>query len=186
MDYEPITKGLRERLARLPIIDKTEGKLTDLCDNIDAIHRSLERENKEMFDFCDRLMAASEYRKDVTLYGVDYIPVPLDKDGVPIHIGDTLEWSDGTTFEVIGIGDGGKVNLSIKRLQPRPQRENAPHREPRESRPAPKAAAPVAPPAPKTADQLFEEKLKAFMSESDSKISSCRQYSEHRTKSRRR
>ena len=42
------------------------------------------------------------------------------------------------------------------------------------------------PAAPKTADQLFEEKLKAFMSESDSKISSIRQYSDHRTKSRRR
>ena len=36
------------------------------------------------------------------------------------------------------------------------------------------------------ADQLFEEKLKQFMSESDSKISSIRQYSDHRTKSRRR
>jgi len=48
-------------------------------------------------------------------------------------------------------------------------------------------ARPVAPPpAPKTADQLFEEKLKAFMTESDSKISSIRQYSDHRTKSRRR
>ena len=33
---------------------------------------------------------------------------------------------------------------------------------------------------------FLEEKLKAFMSESDSKISSCRQYSDHRTKSRRR
>ena len=32
----------------------------------------------------------------------------------------------------------------------------------------------------------FEEKLKAFMSESDSKISSIKAYSEHRTKSRRR
>ena len=41
-------------------------------------------------------------------------------------------------------------------------------------------------PAPKTADQLFEEKLKAFMSESDTKLSSIRQYSDHRTKSRRR
>ena len=33
---------------------------------------------------------------------------------------------------------------------------------------------------------FFEEKLKQFMSESDSKISGIRQYSEHRTKSRRR
>jgi hypothetical protein len=40
------------------------------------------------------------------------------------------------------------------------------------------------PAAPKTADQLFEERLKAFMSESDSKLSGIR--ADHRTKSRRR
>ena len=34
--------------------------------------------------------------------------------------------------------------------------------------------------------QLCVEKLKQFMSESDSKISSIRQYSDHRTRSRRR
>lgn len=104
-EYDPITKGLREYIERHPTMTHAVG-LADLCDNIDAIHASLERENKEMFDFCDRLKAASEYREDVTLYDVDYVPVPLDKDGVPIHIGDTLEWSDGTTFEVVGIGDG--------------------------------------------------------------------------------
>ena len=93
---------------------------------------------------------------------------------------------------VIGL-DNGKINLSIKRLEPKPQRENAPRgefrgnggqrREGQNSRPN---RVPVQPAAPKTADQLFEEKLKAFMSESDSKISSIRQYSDHRTKSRRR
>ncbi|MEE1035849.1 MAG: hypothetical protein U0L15_01935 [Oscillospiraceae bacterium] len=41
------------------------------------------------------------------------------------------------------------------------------------------------PAAPKTADQLFEEKLKAFMSESDSKLSSMKQYADHRSKRRR-
>ena len=44
--------------------------------------------------------------------------------------------------------------------------------------------APVQPAAPKPSDQLFEEKLKAFMSESDTKLSSMR--ADHRTKSRRR
>lgn len=111
MDYEPITKGLRDEMAHgsagnadVVVLEKTDFEA--FCDNIDAIHRSLEAENKEMFDFCDRLKESAELREDVTLYGVDYIPVPLDKDGVPIHIGDTLEWSDGTTFEVVGIGDG--------------------------------------------------------------------------------
>ena len=93
--------------------------------------------------------------------------------------------------------DNGKINLSIKRLEARPQRENAPRNNfrrdggsqnqgqtPNQNRPSRPVPAP--PPEPKTADQLFEEKLKQFMSESDSKISSIRQYSDHRTKSRRR
>ena len=88
-------------------------------------------------------------------------------------------------------------NLSIKRLEAKPQRENAPRQggnfragaprrenAPQQNRPA--RPAPTPPPAPKTANQLFEEKLKQFMTESDSKISSIRQYSDHRTKSRRR
>ena len=38
---------------------------------------------------------------------------------------------------------------------------------------------------PPSNDRSFEDKLKAFMSESDSKMAGIRQY-EHRTKSRRR
>ncbi len=98
--------------------------------------------------------------------------------------------TEGQDVKVMVIGlDGGKINLSIKRLEARPAPAGRPggyRREgaPQQSRPA--RPAPTPPPAPKTADQLFEEKLKAFMSESDSKISSLRQYSDHRTKSRRR
>jgi len=114
--------------------------------------------------------------------------------------------TEGQDVKVMVIGnDNGKINLSIKRLEPKPQREGAPRNNnfrpggaPRpnqsqnpgqgqsqpQSRPAYRQ--PVQPAAPKTADQLFEEKLKAFMSESDSKISSIKQYSDHRTKSRRR
>ena len=108
--------------------------------------------------------------------------------------------TEGQDVKVVVIGnENGKINLSIKRLEPKPQREGtrpdfrsggARHDS---SRPNPgqgQSRAPRnAPPqnaAPKTADQLFEEKLKAFMSESDSKISSIKQYSDHRTKSRRR
>jgi S1 RNA binding domain protein len=91
--------------------------------------------------------------------------------------------------------DNGKINLSIKRLEPKPQREGAPReggaprnnfRRENNNQNRPQRTAPTPPPEPKTADQLFEEKLKQFMTESDSKISSIRQYSDHRTKSRRR
>ena len=131
--------------------------------------------------------------KTITNFGA-FISLPENKTGM-VHISEVANayvsdirqhLTEGQDVKVMVIGlENGKVNLSIKRLESKPQRENAP----RSSAPAqnrPPRTAPTPPPAPKTADQLFEERLKAFMSESDSKISSIRQYSDHRTKSRRR
>ena len=131
--------------------------------------------------------------KSITNFGA-FISLPDNKTGL-VHISEVANayvsdvrqhLTEGQDVKVMVLSnEGGKLNLSIKRLEAKPQRENAPRREAPQNR-APRAAAPTPPPAPKTVDQLFEEKLKAFMSESDSKISSCRQYSDHRTKSRRR
>lgn len=135
--------------------------------------------------------------KSITNFGA-FIALPENKTGL-VHISEVSNTyvsdirqhlTEGQDVKVMVIGnENGKLNLSIKRLEPKPQRDNsqrsfAPRRE--GSSPRPANHAPTPPPAPKTADQLFEEKLKAFMSESDSKISSIRQYSDHRTKSRRR
>ena len=129
--------------------------------------------------------------KSITNFGA-FIALPENKTGL-VHISEVANafvsdvrqhLTEGQDVKVMVIGtENGKINLSIKRLEARPQRDSAPRRDAPQNR-APKA--PTPPPAPKTADQLFEEKLKAFMSESDSRISACRQYSEHRTKSRRR
>ena len=129
--------------------------------------------------------------KSITNFGA-FIALPEGKSGL-VHISEVANafvsdvrqhLTEGQDVKVMVIGtENGKINLSIKRLEAKPARDAAPRRDAPQNRP-PKAPAP--PPAPKTADQLFEEKLKAFMSESDSKISSCRQYSDHRTKSRRR
>ena len=35
-----------------------------------------------------------------------YQLLPKDADGECIHVGDVMEWPDGETFDVIGIGDG--------------------------------------------------------------------------------
>ena len=135
--------------------------------------------------------------KSITNFGA-FISLPEGKTGL-VHISEVSatyvsdvrqHLTEGQDVKVVVIGtENGKINLSIKRLEPKPQRENtnrgfAPRKEGAPQRP--QRTAPTPPPAPKTADQLFEEKLKAFMSESDSKISSIRQYSDHRTKSRRR
>ena len=151
--------------------------------------------------------------KSITNFGA-FIALPENKTGM-VHISEVANayvsdirqhLTEGQDVKVVVIGnENGKINLSIKRLEPKPQRENAPrqggfrsnsynntgsaprreggqHQERPQNRP--QRSAPVQPAAPKTADQLFEEKLKAFMSESDTKLSSMR--ADHRTKSRRR
>ena len=131
--------------------------------------------------------------KSITNFGA-FVSLGDNKTGM-VHISEVSNsyvsdirtfLTEGQDVKVMVLSvEGTKINLSIKRLEARPARENpAPRKDaPQQNRPA--RTAPTPPPAPKTADQLFEEKLKAFMSESDSKISACRQYSEHRTKSRR-
>ncbi len=128
--------------------------------------------------------------KTITNFGA-FVALPENKTGM-VHISEVANTyvsdirqhlTEGQDVKVVVIAaENGKINLSMKRLEARPQR-TAPRSAGGENR-APRPVTP--PPAPKTADQLFEEKLKAFMSESDSKISSLRQYSDHRTKSRRR
>ena len=151
--------------------------------------------------------------KSITNFGA-FVALPENKTGM-VHISEVANayvsdirqhLTEGQDVKVVVIGnENGKINLSIKRLEPKPQRENnnrqgnfrpngdrPPRREggfqgqPRPQQEARPQRAPMPPAAPKTADQLFEEKLKQFMTESDSKISSIRQYSDHRTKSRRR
>ena len=138
--------------------------------------------------------------KSITNFGA-FIALPENKTGM-VHISEVANayvsdirqhLTEGQDVKVVVIGnENGKINLSIKRLAAKPQQDAPATRPQRNSAPAQKSesrparTAPTPPPAPKTADQLFEERLRAFMTESDSKISSSRIYSEHRTKSRRR
>lgn len=46
-------------------------------------------------EFADRLCRASERREDVTLWGVDYMPLPLDFEDEPIRVGDWVDVGDG-------------------------------------------------------------------------------------------
>ena len=168
--------------------------------------------------------------KSITNFGA-FVSLPENKTGM-VHISEVANayvsdirqhLTEGQDVKVMVIGtENGKINLSIKRLEPKPQRENGGNFQRREggnfqrreggnfqrreggyqnrengnfqpreggyqnreqNRPQ---RAPVQPAAPKTADQLFEEKLKAFMTESDSKLSGMRQYADQRGRSRRR
>ena len=147
--------------------------------------------------------------KSITNFGA-FISLPENKTGM-VHISEVANayvsdirqhLTEGQDVKVMVIGmENGKINLSIKRLEPKPQREGgrpayrggntAPRREGaapqnREGSRPQQQRAPMPPAAPKTADQLFEEKLKAFMTESDSKLSGIKQYADHRGSSRPR
>ena len=162
--------------------------------------------------------------KSITNFGA-FVDLPKNKTGM-VHISEVANayvsdirqhLTEGQDVKVMVIGtENGKINLSIKRLEPKPQRENnggfqrreggnfqrreggnfqrreGGNFQPRENQaqgqsfnqPRPQRA-PVQPAAPKTADQLFEEKLKAFMTESDSKLSGIKQYADHGKRRRR-
>ena len=146
--------------------------------------------------------------KSITNFGA-FISLPDNKTGM-VHISEVANayvsdirqhLTEGQAVKVMVIGtEGLKINLSIKRLEPKPQRDGnkPPYRggnggqrreggpQNREGGRPQQQRAPMQPTAPKTADQLFEEKLKAFMTESDSKLSGIKQYADHRSSSRPR
>ena len=134
--------------------------------------------------------------KSITNFGA-FISLPENKTGM-VHISEVANayvsdirqhLNEGQEVKVMVTDTAeGKIKLSIKRLQPREVRPNSdfpPRREPRPNGNRPRAAAPAEPPAPKTADQIFEEKLKQFLAESDSKLSSLKQHEQHRPRRRK-
>ena len=132
--------------------------------------------------------------KSITNFGA-FVSLGDNKTGM-VHISEVSNsyvsdirtfLTEGQDVKVMVLSvEGTKINLSMKRLEPKKEQERPAGNFRKEPRPAAprQSQAPTPPPAPKTADQLFEEKLKAFMSESDSKLSGIR--ADHRTKSRRR
>lgn len=110
------------------------------------------------------------------------------------NIADHIQVGQTVKVRVLNIGEDGKINLSIKRAEERPRREGFVRRDPRPQtdapteRPQPRQEAA---PAPKTVNtnsgnQDFEDRLKRFMQESDSRIADNRMYSDHRQRTRRR
>ena len=100
--------------------------------------------------------------KSITNFGA-FIALPENKTGM-VHISEVANayvsdirqhLTEGQSVKVMVIGvDGGKINLSIKRLEPKPQRENAPRGDFRsQGGKAPPTALPAArrcsPPPPK-------------------------------------
>lgn len=151
----------------------------------------------------------------ITKFGA-FVALPGGKTGM-VHISeiahayvsdiaDHLSVGQEVKVMVIAIDPAGKINLSIKRTQEAPARqegrEGRGQREGRDGRyqksgdrdnrgqrggqrfdqrrqGGARSSGPKEP-------QTFDDMLKQFMADSDSKISSIKQYSDHRTKNKRR
>lgn len=143
--------------------------------------------------------------KSITKFGA-FIALPGNQTGM-VHISEITHayvndihdhLTEGQDVKVMVIGlDNGKINLSIRRTQPAPQRPQSdrpkqsfdrsrpqgdrPQNRPQGDRPQrPRPAAPV-----EKQPQTFDDMLKQFMADSDSKISGLKQY-DRKTKTRRR
>lgn len=110
----PITTELRDRAERYcnfkddTIVKFSEEEFDCLCDNIDAIHAGLERDYKVACEVNEH--QDLEYT-DLAERCCKIIIPPLGADGLPINIGDVMEWPDGDDepFEVVGIGENGTL-----------------------------------------------------------------------------
>ena len=112
--------------------------------------------------------------------------------------------TEGQTVKVMVIGlDNGKINLSIKRTLPQPRRDaprqSRPDRGERNDRPERgdrgersdrprQQSRPAQNPGAGAQGQprSFDDMLKQFMTDSNSKMSSSRLYADHKTKTRKR
>lgn len=138
----------------------------------------------------------------ITKFGA-FVALPEGKSGL-VHISEVanafvsdvnehVQLGQTVKVKILSISDEGKINLSIKRAlmpeneAPRPKEyrqrsEDAPLRQQRPVPPPPKAAQTELP----DSNQDFEDRLKKFMKESDSRIADYKSKTEHKQRTRRR
>jgi len=146
--------------------------------------------------------------KSITKFGA-FVALPGNQTGM-VHISEITHayvndirehLTEGQDVKVMVIGlENGKINLSIRRTQPAPARRDNGDRPPRQDRPDRSERSDSRPPRPVQQEnrpqrprpaqqpagpQSFDDMLKQFMADSDSKISGLKQY-DRKTKTRRR
>ena len=142
--------------------------------------------------------------KSLTKFGA-FVALPDGSTGM-VHISEIAHayvndirehLTEGQDVKVMIISrENGKTNLSIKRTLPAPSKPQFSRPQNRSFNGAQRSAGPSAErsSAPRQAgasasqpqQKSFDDMLKQFMTESSSKRSSIKQYSEHKTKTRRR
>ncbi len=133
----------------------------------------------------------------ITKFGA-FVLLPNGKSGL-VHISEVanafvsdvhehVQIGQAVKVRLLSISEEGKINLSIKRALETPQESgSAPDVRIRAPRPRPQQAvsAPVPAAQQSSGNQDFEDRLKKFMQESDSRIADNRMYADHRQRRRR-
>lgn len=138
----------------------------------------------------------------ITKFGA-FVLLPGGKSGL-VHISeianayvndvnDYLKVGDAVKVKILSVNEAGKINLSIKQAQPSTPRPAQPSASVSRPAYAPRPANAYRSAAPcdgevalPTGDTSFEDKLKHFMQQSDSKISDSKIYADRRAGGRRR
>ena len=110
----------------------------------------------------------------ITKFGA-FVALPEGRSGL-VHISEVAN-----TY----VNEDGKINLSVRQAaeSPAAPRRDAPPRQPSRNTPA-RGDAQL--PDPPSADRAFEDRLKKFMQESDSRIADSRMYADRGTRRRRK
>ena len=127
----------------------------------------------------------------ITKFGA-FVSLPDGKSGL-VHISEVantyvtdvhehLQLGQAVSVRVLSVSEEGKINLSIKRAA-EPVRSERPSQPPR---PKPRPVSAESEAAPPSADQAFEDRLKKFMQESDSRIADNRFYADRPRRNNRR
>lgn len=133
----------------------------------------------------------------ITKFGA-FVSLPDGRSGL-VHISEIantyvndvnefLKLGDKVKVRVLAVTPDGKINLSIKKAEPAPERPNNRPMHggaPRAARPNNRSAQPAGQVSGPSGDAAFEDRLKQFMQESDSRMAGNRLYSD-RTRGRRR
>ena len=126
----------------------------------------------------------------ITKFGA-FVALPENKSGM-VHISevassfvndikDFLQEGQQVKVKIINIDQQGRINLSIKKAQPQEPRQP---RDQQRREGAPRGRAQQAPKDPST--MTFEDKLKAFMTDSESRQADVRHATDRKNGSRRR
>lgn len=109
--------------------------------------------------------------------------------GFVTDINEHLKVGDEVKVKVVGIDDKGRINLSVRQAQPRPEPAPRPERPARPPQnPSPRYESPRADfaPAEPKGPASFEDMLQKFKQDSDSKLSDLRAKEDGRSRKRSR